>query len=407
VSETVASQAQLPPGEMMAQDKGRTAASPWAMPRRAWIMVLKRTWSETSADNMGLVAAGVAFYGFLAIVPMMAALVLLYGLVADADTVLRHIEGLARLLPSYAADFIGGQLLEVVTASDGKKGLGLLLALAIAVFGARNGVGAIITALNIAYEETETRSFIRVTLLALTITAGAILLAAVAAVAIAALGYLESLLPTMPDLVIGAGKVLSYAALTLGGAAGAATLYKFGPDRDDPRWIWLTPGSLVAAIGWLMLSLGFGVYLSNFSDYSATYGSLSAIVVMLTWLYLSSYVLLLGAELNSELEHQTARDTTEGVAKPLGARDAWVADHVAGEELSAPVDRARPLSDRPVDASDKQEPVRQEVHRPDEPRAAAGSHGRSMLVGLAAGGIGVALLGRRLLFRRRRLPQPG
>jgi len=308
------------------------AATPWQFSWSAWRGVIRRTWKEASDDNIGLVAAGVAFYGFLAIVPLLGAVVLLYGLIADAQTVLHDIRELVAALPAYAAQFLASQLAEIVNASSGKKGLGLVVAVGLALFGARNGAASIITALNIAYEEEERRGFVRITLLALTITAAAALLALMAVIAIAALGHLEKLLPAMPGPVLLMGKIATYLLLALGGAAGAATLYRYGPDRARARWVWLTPGSVAAAIGWVVLTLGFGAYVARIDDYSATYGSLSAIVVLLTWLYLSSYVLLLGAELNSELEHQTLRDTTSGVEQPLGARGAWAADHVAGSK---------------------------------------------------------------------------
>ena len=327
---------------------GRAAASPYQMGWSAWKQVLKRVWSESSEDNIGLVAAGVAFYGFLAIVPLLGSVVLLYGLIADTDTVLHDIRALVTTLPAYVAKLIADQLVEVVTASMGKKGLGLLAALGLALFGARNGAASLITALNIAYEEVETRGIVRQTMLALGITACGVLLAFLAVLAIAALGHLEALLPTLPDALLVVGKLAAYALLGLGGAAGSATLYRYGPDRAKARWVWLTPGSLFAAFGWLLLSLGFGVYVANVDDYSATYGSLSAIVVLLTWLYLSSYILLLGAELNAELEHQTARDTTEGIETPLGTRQAWVADNVAGESVQDEAPRPPPLSDEPV-----------------------------------------------------------
>ncbi|TZG26532.1 YihY/virulence factor BrkB family protein [Sphingomonas montanisoli] len=329
---------------------GRAAASPYKMGWPAWKQVLKRVWSESSEDNIGLVAAGVAFYGFLAIIPLLGSVVLLYGLIADTDTVLHDIRALVTTLPAYVAKLIADQLVEVVTASTGKKGLGLLAAFGLALFGARNGAASLITALNIAYEEAETRGIVRQTLLALGITACGVLLALVAVLAIAALGHLESLLPSLPDALLVLGKLAAYALLGLGGAAGAATLYRYGPDRAKARWVWLTPGSLFAAFGWLLLSLGFGVYVANVDDYSATYGSLSAIVVLLTWLYLSSFILLLGAELNAELEHQTARDTTEGTETPLGTRQAWVADHVAGASAADEAPHPSPLSDEPVTA---------------------------------------------------------
>jgi membrane protein len=372
-------------------DRGRSATSPWGMPLAAWKAVLQRTWAETSEDNMGLVAAGVAFYGFLAIVPMLAALVLIYGLVADGPTVLRDIGHLADLLPPYAAKFLAAQLIEVVQASDGKKGLGLAMAIALALFGARNGAASIITALNIAYEEAETRGFIRQTALALGMTAAAVLLAGIAVLAIAALGHLEALLPTMPDGLIGVGKLVSYLLLALAGAAGAATLYRYGPDRARARWIWLTPGSMFAAVGWLILSLGFGVYVAVVDDYSATYGSLSAIVVMLTWLYLSSYVLLLGAELNSELEHHTIRDTTEGAEKPLGDREAWVADHVAGEASTSPDSRASPMSDAPAEKTEETDSV--SPGKDPSPRSALAEYGTIRAVHWSERLVGIAKIG--------------
>ncbi len=310
---------------------GREAESPWQMPLQAWKQVAIRTWKESSSDNVGLIAAGVAFYGFLALVPLLGAIVLTYGLVAEPETVIHNMQALAAVLPGEAASLIGEQLMNVVQTSSGKKGFGLLLALALALFGARNGAGAIITALNIAYEEEETRGFIRVNLLALAMTAAAVVVAILALIAITALGYLHELFPGTPAFLLALGKIITYVLLTLAGAAAAATLYRYGPARKKARWVWLTPGSLVAAVLWVLLTLAFGIYVANFGNYDATYGSLGAVVVLLTWMYLSSYILLFGAELNSELEHQTAKDTTSGVPLPMGSRGAWVADHLLDE----------------------------------------------------------------------------
>lgn len=306
------------------------------MPLSAWKQVALRTWKEASADNVGLIAAGVAFYGFLALVPLLGAVVLTYGLLADPATVARNVGSLTQVMPPDAARIVGEQLMNVVQTSEGKKGAGVLAALAVALFGARNGAGSIITALNIAYEEEETRGFLRVNLIALGMTAAAVIAAIVAVAAVAALGHLDALLPAAGPALIVLGKVLTYVLLGLGGAAAAATLYRYGPARDNARWTWLTPGSLFAALCWLLLTLGFGVYVARFGNYNATYGSLGGVMVLLTWLYLSSYVLLFGAELNSELEHQTAQDTTEGADRPLGQRGAWSADHVAGDGARPP-----------------------------------------------------------------------
>ena len=291
---------------MSAGDRGRGAASPTAVPMKGWKDVALRTWREAGDDNIGLIAAGVAFYAFLALVPLLGAFVLSYGLVAEPKTVVANMQALTSVMPADAAKLVGEQLMNVVKTSGGKKGLGLLLALGVALFGARNAAGSIVTALNVAYEEKEKRGFIAVNLLSLAITVAGVLVAVLAVVAIAALGHLEELLPHVPDPMLLLGKLASYAAATLAGAAGAATLYRFGPSREQPRWVWLTPGSLLTAILWLLLTLGFGLYVANFGNYNATYGSLGAVVILLTWLYLSSYILLFGAELNSELERQAA-----------------------------------------------------------------------------------------------------
>ena len=315
-------------------DRGRDAKTPWQMPPKGWKDVLLRTWRESSDDNVGLVSAGVAFYAFLALVPLLAAMVLSYGLVAEPRTVIGHVQSLTNVMPKDAAKLIGEQLLNVVQQSGGKKGLGILVSLAVAVFGARNAAGAIITALNIAYEEKEKRGFLMVNLLALGMTLGAVIVGLAGVAAVSALAFLEDLLPAAPDALLILGKILAYAVLVLAAAAVSATLFRYGPSRQKPEWQWISAGSLFTAVGWLLLTLGFGFYVSNFGSYDRTYGSLGAVIVLLTWMYLSSYVLLLGGELNSELEHQTAHDTTDGAHTPLGTRGAWAADHVASDDGS-------------------------------------------------------------------------
>lgn len=299
------------------------------MPWAGWKDVLTRTWKESSKDNISIVAAGVAFYGFLAMVPMLGAIILIYGLAADPQTVVKHAQDLSTIMPGDVAKLIGEQLLNVTETSGGKKGLGLAVAIAVAVWGARNAASSIITALNIAYEEEEKRGFLKVTLLSLVMTLGAIALGLLGGIAIGVMGALEHLLPGLGGFGVFLGKLLTYLLLGSVAAAAAATMFRYAPSRDKAKWTWITPGSVIFAVVWILLTLGFGFYVSNFGNYGATYGSLSAVVVLLTWLYLSSYVLLLAAELNSELEHQTEKDTTAGHDRPLGARGAWSADHVA------------------------------------------------------------------------------
>ena len=318
-----------------ADDRGKYANSPIGIPANGWKDVLIRAWKEGSADNISLIASGVAFCGVLALVPMLGAVVLSYGLVASPESVIHNVQGMTSVMPGEAAKLIGEQLMNVVTTSGGKKGFGLLVALLIALYGATKGAGAIITALNIAYDEEETRGFVRLQLVTLAITAGAVLLAIVATIAIAALGHLETLLPWAPGWALALAKLATYVVMAGAAAAAAATLYRYAPNRDEAEWKWLSPGSVGVTLAWLAATAGFGIYVANFGSYDATYGSLGAAIVLLTWLYLSAYILLLGAEVNCELERQTAQDTTVGADKPLGTRGAHAADTVAGERETA------------------------------------------------------------------------
>lgn len=316
---------------------GTHATSPWRMPAAAWWRVLKRTWAEQGSDNIGLIAAGTAFYAFAAIVPLLASIVLIYGLVADTETVVANIRALFSVLPEDAARLIGEQLATVVGTSGGKKGFGLIIALFLALYGATKGASAVVIALNVAYEERETRSFIMTNLLAFAITGGAVLVALTAIASTAAFALIDDFLPWLPGVVLTLINILSYGVLAALVVTAAACLYRFGPDRRKAKWVWLTPGSVIATAIWLGATIGFGFYVKNFGNYGATYGSLSAVIVLLTWLWLSAYVFLLGAELNAEFERQTACDTTVGPAQPIGDRGAAVADHIVQGEDAAPV----------------------------------------------------------------------
>jgi membrane protein len=300
------------------------------MPRAAWKDVAVRVWHESWVDNIGLVAAGVAFYGFLALVPLLGIVVLTYGLIAQPDIVIEHMMVMLRILPADVVELVGQLMMNAVQTSEETSGLGILLGLAVAIYAGGNGAGAIMVALNIAYEEEEKRSLLRFYGIAFTITAAGVLMALFGLAAFAAVQSLERLLPHASGLVLGLFKVSSYLLLSLVAAALAATLYRYGPSREHARWQWLTPGSVFTATVWLALTAGFGFYVTTLADYNATYGSVAAIVILLTWLYLSAYVFLFGAELNAELEHQTAKDSTTGRPEPLGERGAWAADHVAG-----------------------------------------------------------------------------
>lgn len=302
------------------------------MPPRAWSDIAQRTWTRTWQDNVGLVAAGVTYYGFLAFVPLLGLIILVYGTVADPSTVVNNVRAITAMLPPDVDQLIADQLIAAVRATRETKGLGVVVAALVALYGGTNGTGAIITALNIAYEEKEKRTLGRFYLVSAIMTAAAVVLAVAALVATTALAFFGNFAPSASPVAVAVGRIAGYAGMTLAAAAVAATLYRFGPSREHARWVWITPGSLFAAIAWLLLTLAFGFYATTITDYHTTYGSLGTVVVMLTWIYLSAYALVFGAELNSEIEHQTARDSTTGRPLPMGTRGAWAADHVAGGE---------------------------------------------------------------------------
>jgi membrane protein len=316
----------------MVDPKGHQAQTPAEMPAAAWNDIAKRTYKRVWDDNVGLVAAGVAFYGFFAFLSLLGMIVLIYGFVADPHLVIRDVHALTAILPTDVATLIGDQLMNAVQASEGKKGIALLLALAVALYGGTNGSAAVITSLNIAYEEKEKRSLFLFYLTALGMTLSALVVALLMLAATAAAAALGRLAPQASDATVLVGKVLTNFALVLIAAAVASTLYRFGPSREDAKWTWITTGSVFTAFTWLVLTLLFGFYVSHFTNYKASYGSLGAVVALLTWLYLSAYAFVFGAELNSEIEHQTAKDSTTGSPEPMGERGAWAADNVATDD---------------------------------------------------------------------------
>ncbi|HYI40200.1 MAG TPA: YihY/virulence factor BrkB family protein [Allosphingosinicella sp.] len=278
----------------------------WPAPREWWA-VLVRTWKEAGDDNVGLLAAGVAFYAFLAFVPLLAATVLVYGLAAEPETVANHIRQLFGVLPEDAAALIGDQLKSMTDSPDSAKGWSLVVALALAVYGASKGSGAIVTALNIAYEVKESRGFIKSTFLSLLMTVGALVVMVIAAAGISMMAWVEALFPGFPAWAHDAFQILFWAVAVAAVGFGLAALYRYAPNRPDAPWVWVSPGSAAATLLWLAGSLGFGLYVSSFGNYNATYGSLGGVVVFLTWLYLSAYIVLMGGEMNSELERQQAK----------------------------------------------------------------------------------------------------
>ena len=307
--------------------RGREAEAPMHIPSLGWKDVLYRVWDEISDDRIGTIAAGTAFFVLLSLVPTLGAIVSLYGLLADPATIEAHLADIRGYVPAAAIDLIGGELKRLSEAHTGALGIRFVFTLGLALWSANSGVKALFDALNVAYDEVEKRGFIRLLLMSMTFTLGVIafviLLVNVMVFVPLALNFLD-LGP------LGGFLISALPALVLLGVAlfGIALLYRYGPSRNLAQWRWITPGSVVAALVWLTASVLFSWYLANFANYTATYGSLGAVIGVMTWLYISIWIVLAGAELNAEIEHQTARDTTVGPEKPLGARGAAMADKV-------------------------------------------------------------------------------
>jgi membrane protein len=315
-----------PAGSPSAQElPGIGAEKPTEIPWRGWKQIVKRAWAEHNADNMPIIGGGVAFFGFLAIFPGLIALISLYGLVASPETVARQVEDLSAQLPQDAADLIATQLTSIVDNSGSALTLGLVVSILAALWSASGGMGNLITAVNLAYDEVETRNFVKLKAISLGLTLGAIVFV------LLTFGLVAVVPALIEELPLGvAGTVLAQVArwvLLLAVFAGSlAVLYRVAPDRDAPRLRWVSLGAVVATVMWALVSVGFALYVDNFGSYDKTYGTIAGVIVLMLWLYLTCYLVLLGAEINSEAEHQTAHDTTEGEPQPMGARDATMAD---------------------------------------------------------------------------------
>jgi len=311
--------------EISQPGRGRLSTNPFQIPWAGWKDILWRTYVRTGEDRLLATAAGVVFFGLLAVFPAITALVSCYGLFANPSTIGANLQTLALMLPEGSFQIVQDQIARVLAKGNTELGATFLFGLALAIWSANAGVKAIIDALNVVYEEREKRSFLQLNLLSLAFTIGgiaALLLMVGAVVAFPlALDHL-GLGPESKFIVSLARWPLLF--LVLLGALGI--LYRFGPSRRAPRWEWLSVGTLAAAVLWIVGSSLLSWYLSNFGNYNATYGSLGAAIGLMMWMWMSAIIVLCGAELNSEIEHQTALDTTVGRPKPLGARDAVVAD---------------------------------------------------------------------------------
>ena len=304
--------------------RGREADSPREMPAAGWKDILWRTYNEFNDDRLMLVAAGVTFYVLLALFPAVSALISIYGFFTDPANLRTQLDLMADILPTGAVDIIGEQMTRVASTADSSLSLGMIFGLGVALWSANAGMKTLFDALNIVYDEKEKRSFIRLNLVTLACTLIMLVFVIVALSSVV-------LLPVVVEFLhLGAVEswllALRWPVLLIVVALGLSAIYRTGPSREIAKWRWLTWGAGFAAVMWVAFSILFSWYVQNFGSYDETYGSLGAAIGFMTWIWISTMVVLIGAELNAELEHQTTRDTTTSAPVPMGERGATMAD---------------------------------------------------------------------------------
>lgn len=315
------------PDREWSASRGREARAPREIPAPGWRDILWRVKDRISADNLSIISAGVAFYALLAIFPALIALVGLYGMLFDPQQVGQHLSALTAVLPGDAANLIGEQLGEVTSMERSSLGVGSIVAVLFALWSASAGMRTLMIALDVAYGEKETRGTLNFYGTSLVLTLGAVVGGLVAIATIVAVPVALKFM----GLDQGVENVVSYARwplLALVMLVGLAVVYRYGPARDRPQWRWVSWGAVIATLLWIAGSALFSVYVTQFGDYNKTYGSIGAVVILMTWFLLTAYVVLIGAEINAEMERQTRADTTVGSPKPLGRRGAHAADTV-------------------------------------------------------------------------------
>lgn len=307
-------------------ERGRHAETPADIPAAGWRDIAIRVYLEFIKDRVLAVAAGVTFYSLLALFPGIIALVTLYGLFADANVINDHLAQLHAVLPTGAVEIIGDQVKRIAAKPSGTLSLTFFTGLLVSIWSANAAMKAMFDALNVVYEEEEKRNFFMLNLRSLTFTVGGLFFIVLALNAIVVVPVVLNFLGLGSEAWLIAA--LRWPAMLVVILGALSVLYRFGPSREHARWRWVGVGSLIAGLLWLAASLLFSWYVSNFGTYNETYGSLGAVIGFMTWIWISSTIVLLGGEINAEIEHQTGRDTTTGKPLPLGARQARMADTV-------------------------------------------------------------------------------
>lgn len=308
--------------------RGRAAEAPQQIPATGWKDIAWRVYAGVQEDRVMLIAAGVTFYMLLAIFPATAALVTLYGLFADASVIANNLSLMSGFLPEGAVSVVGDEIRRIASHPDATLGVTLLFSLGAALWGANAGTKSIFDALNIIYKEREKRGFIALTAYSMLFTLGALALALLALASVVVVPIVLQAAGIGPSSATGLLTLLRWPILLAMVLFALAALYRYGPSRTRPQWRWVTWGSAIAGAIWLGASLMLSWYVSNFGTYNATYGSLGAVIGFMIWIWISTMIVLLGGEINAEMEHQTARDTTEANGKPLGSRGARMADEI-------------------------------------------------------------------------------
>ena len=307
---------------------GEQAELPTQIPARGWLQVTKRAFKESSKDNVGILAGGIAYAAFLALFPALIAGISLFGIVADPETITRQTEGLLVALPESAQPLLRDQITSLTATSGGALGFGFALSILLALWSASGGTSSLMSAINVAYDEEETRNFLKLRGTALVLTFGAIIFMLLTLGLVAVVPAVLNALDLGTAINVGV-EIVRWTLLVLLIIVALGILYRTAPDRDAPQFKWTSVGAVVAAVLFVLASFAFSFYVNNFGSYNKTYGALAGVIVLLLWLYLTAYIILLGAEINAESEKQTKQDTTKGPPLPMGERRAEAADTLA------------------------------------------------------------------------------
>lgn len=305
--------------------RGRAAETPTEIPALGWKDIAFRVKDEIAADRVGLIAAGVAFYGLLALFPAITAVMAISGLLVEPSQIVDQLESLSGLMPEEVISIITTQATEVAGSREGGLGLAAIVGVLIALYSASKGMASLIEGINVAYDEEEKRGFIRLKLVTFALTLFLMTGLLIALMATLGLPAVLAILDfgAVFEFLMTAGLWIGLFLLTV---FGLSVLYRYAPSRDEPEWKWASPGAIVACLIWVIASAGFAFYVGNFGSYNESFGTLAGVIVLLMWFWISAFIILLGAELNAEMEAQTRADTTKGPDEPMGSRDAVKAD---------------------------------------------------------------------------------